>query len=144
MRLTKQERWIVGFLFGALVLNVGLKFLGLPTQPTSDAHLDAADSLFLSETNLVDSLIRTRATVHSQTREVRDMTQARQQMLININTASADWLQHLPGIGPVMAKRIIAHREKNGYFTSIDDLQQVRGIGPVTASKIEPYITFEP
>ncbi len=49
----------------------------------------------------------------------------------------------LPSIGPVMAKRIIAHREKNGYFTALQDLEQVRGIGPATAANIEPHITFK-
>ena len=144
MRLTKQERWIVGFLLALLAVNAALKLWGPPSPLAEDVPLQPADSLFLTETQLVDSLIRARKNPPDQTPRVQKMVRARQDMRINVNTADAEWLQHLPGIGPVMAKRIIAHREKNGYFTSIDDLQEVRGIGPVTALKIEPYIIFEP
>ena len=48
---------------------------------------------------------------------------------ININTANETELDQLPGIGPSLAKRIIAYREENGYFTSIEDLTNVSGIG---------------
>lgn len=62
---------------------------------------------------------------------------------IAVNTASASELDLLPGIGPVYAERIVAEREANGPFTSIDDLQRVRGIGPKTAAKLEPLVSFE-
>lgn len=144
VRLTKQERWIVGALLALLAVNVALKLWGPSPPLAEDVPLQPADSVFLAETQLVDSLIRAGNNYSDQGQQVQAMVRARQDMRINVNTASAEQLQRLPGIGPVMAKRIIAHREKNGYFTGIDDLQKVRGIGPVTASKIEPYIIFEP
>lgn len=48
---------------------------------------------------------------------------------ININSASAAELEDLPGVGPVLAARIVEWRTANGPFTSIDDLGQVSGIG---------------
>jgi competence protein ComEA len=48
---------------------------------------------------------------------------------ININSASASELEDLPGVGPVLAQRIVEWRTANGPFTSIDDLGQVSGIG---------------
>lgn len=48
---------------------------------------------------------------------------------ININRATATELDALPGIGPVIAARIIDYRKKNGPYTSVDDLQKVSGIG---------------
>ncbi len=48
---------------------------------------------------------------------------------ININRATATELDALPGIGPVIASRIIEYRKTNGPFTSVDDLQKVSGIG---------------
>ena len=51
------------------------------------------------------------------------------QELIKINQATAKELEHLPGISPKIAKRIVAHREQNGPFQRIDDLIKVQGIG---------------
>ncbi len=49
---------------------------------------------------------------------------------INVNAATAMELERLPGIGPVLAARIIEEREENGLFSSADDLERVSGIGP--------------
>lgn len=53
---------------------------------------------------------------------------------VDINHASVDQLESLPGVGPATAAAIVSQREKNGPFRSVDDLTQVRGIG---VSKIE-------
>lgn len=60
---------------------------------------------------------------------------------ININTANEEQLTHLPGIGPTIAGRIIAYRDENGPFKSIDDLTKVHGIGTGILDNISPYIT---
>lgn len=49
--------------------------------------------------------------------------------LVNINAASAESLSGLPGIGEVLAERIIAYREAHGPFTSVEELMRVEGIG---------------
>ena len=61
--------------------------------------------------------------------------------LINLNTANGQELELLPSIGPVMAGRIIAYREANGPFTSVDDVENVPGIGPKTLETIRPLAT---
>lgn len=61
--------------------------------------------------------------------------------LLDINVASVQELSSLPGIGQVLAQRIVAYREENGGFTHISQLEQVEGIGPNIFSKIEPLIT---
>ena len=48
---------------------------------------------------------------------------------MNVNTATAEELQQVRGIGPVIAERIIQYREENGNFETLDDLANVRGIG---------------
>ncbi len=61
--------------------------------------------------------------------------------VININTADADLLTELPGIGPAIAQRIVEHREQYGPFLSIYDLMAVNGIGEKLFEKLIPYIT---
>ena len=62
---------------------------------------------------------------------------------ININTAGADELMRLDGIGEKLAGRIIADREENGAFTRIEDITRVSGIGEVTYMNICGDITVE-
>ena len=61
--------------------------------------------------------------------------------LIDLNSASALELQTLPGIGPVLAERIILHREANGSFASVEDLLDIRGIGPSILESMRPLVT---
>ncbi len=60
---------------------------------------------------------------------------------ININTAAADELDTLPGVGPVTARNIIDYRAANGPFKSIEDIQQVKDIGAATYEKLKDLIT---
>jgi competence protein ComEA len=63
--------------------------------------------------------------------------------LINVNTASAEELQSLPGIGPTKAAAIIQHRQQNGPFTSVEQLDDVPGIGPATMNNIRALVTVD-
>lgn len=60
---------------------------------------------------------------------------------ININTASAEELQALPGIGETRAEAIVAYREEHGPFTYVEDLRGVSGIGEGILANIMDYIT---
>jgi competence protein ComEA len=61
--------------------------------------------------------------------------------LVNVNTAAAEELETLPGIGEVLAATIIAYREEHGPFTSVDQLLDVSGIGEVTLEEIRDLVT---
>jgi competence protein ComEA len=60
---------------------------------------------------------------------------------INLNTATSEELQLVPGIGPVTADKILQMRKSYGAFKSVDDLRAVRGIGPKRLEKMRKYLT---
>lgn len=80
-------------------------------------------------------------TITSQTGTTNSKTNSN---LININTATKQELESLPGIGPTLAQRIIDYREKNGYFQTIEDIKKVSGIGDKKFEAIKDLITVGP
>jgi competence protein ComEA len=62
---------------------------------------------------------------------------------LNLNSASDDQLQMLPGVGPSKSERIIAWRQKNGGFKRVADLRKVKGFGYKTLKKLEPYLDIK-
>ncbi|MGH2535517.1 MAG: helix-hairpin-helix domain-containing protein [Thermomicrobiales bacterium] len=64
--------------------------------------------------------------------------------LIDLNTASAEELDALPGIGPSLADRIVAYRAENGPFRSIDQLDDVQGISARMVDEIRPFVSVGP
>jgi competence protein ComEA len=57
---------------------------------------------------------------------------------VNLNTASQAQLEELPGVGPVMAGKIIAWRTEHGRFSRVEELQEIVGVGPKTYAKLAP------
>lgn len=63
---------------------------------------------------------------------------------INLNTASRDALQALPGVGPVLAKRIDAYRSSQRPFQRVEELERVNGIGAKTLATLRPLVRVAP
>jgi competence protein ComEA len=63
---------------------------------------------------------------------------------IDLNTATIEQLQQLPGVGPSTAKAIVKFREKSGPFRRVEDLLAIRGITKLRLEKIRPYVTISP
>ena len=61
--------------------------------------------------------------------------------LVDLNSATAQELDALPGIGPVLAQRIVAHRDEQGPFRSVDQLDDVPGIGPTIFAELAELVT---
>ena len=62
---------------------------------------------------------------------------------IDLNRAGAGELAALPGIGPALAGRIVAHRQAHGPFRSVDDLAAVPGLGAKTVDALRNLVAFE-
>ena len=63
--------------------------------------------------------------------------------LVNLNTASAEALAALPGIGPVTAQRIVEDRRRHGRFLRVDDVARVKGISPNAIPRLRPKAAVE-
>jgi competence ComEA-like helix-hairpin-helix protein len=62
--------------------------------------------------------------------------------LLDLNRATADQLETLPGVGAVKAAAILAERDSRGGFQSMEELEAVRGIGPSLVAKLRPLVVI--
>ncbi len=77
-------------------------------------------------------------TAQSQSTETKT---ARPPAMVNLNTATAQDFETLPGVGPRVAARIVEYRQKNGPFKKIEELMNVQGIGEKSFLKLRPQLT---
>lgn len=62
---------------------------------------------------------------------------------LNLNEATVEQLDELPGVGPALAERIVVYRDEHGLFERVEQLGEVRGIGPRTLEKLRPLLVLE-
>ena len=87
-----------------------------------------------TEEEVEDRILDRESGSHIDTKETEDSDK------VNINTASKEELMTLPGIGETKALAILAYRQKNGPFSSIEELKNVEGIKDAVFSKMKEYI----
>lgn len=63
---------------------------------------------------------------------------------VDLNAASAGELETLPGIGPVLAARIVVDRDENGPYSALEDLSRVQGVGPALLAELGPLVVVRP
>ena len=88
------------------------------------------------ETNITQEHITTSSGIETNDNSKREVKDSK----ININTATQTQLETIPGIGPSIALKIIAYREENGEFKTIEDIKEVSGIGEAKFEKMKDYI----
>ena len=141
--LTPQERFIILFLVFLLVLGTSLylyklnhpSFAPAYTIKDFDKKINPAEQS--SETVNYNLLLPTEQSPYTFKKKPLPLKR------VNINTASESELMTLPGVGPVYVKRIIAYREKNGPFKSVEEIKRIKGIGEKTFLKMKRYLTIE-
>jgi len=126
---------VIAFLVGSII-RFWQNRAPLPAvEPGTNAHFQAiAESL-----NVLQNADSLRARVADEN-AVMPVVPA--PMWIHINTASAEELQSLPGIGPVLARRIVEYRQAHGPFQDVDELVRVRGIGKGMLKRIAGKIAL--
>jgi competence ComEA-like helix-hairpin-helix protein len=132
--LTKTERKVILFLSITLLCGMGIRFYYkiIPLAPRFEYR--AQDSTFAAANEQTDATIE----------KIDDTSRAGRadyRKKLDINTATKEQLIDLPGIGEILAGRILEHRATEGRFTSIDELLEIKGITPKRLEKIRALIS---
>ena len=108
---------------------------------SNNTYTNATNASSSKENYQIDESTKNNISVITSSNSDENTTQDTASKLININTASAQELTSLPGIGETKANNIVSYRTENGYFKTIEDLKNVSGIGDATFEKLKDYIT---
>lgn len=126
-------------LFLAAVVSLGAGVRAVRAISAEDRQDPAASAALDAQRRLVDS-------ARAAPKRGRGSASARKPSgptaPVDLDTASAELIETLNGVGPALAMRIAAHRDSFGAFGSIEALERVRGIGPALAAKLAPQVTF--
>ena len=127
----------------AVVCRIGWS---IPAPQTSDP-LQAAE---LQEPGrqalelMAPSLVQSKPRAPQERPREHDVSQRPAGVALDLNRASAQDLERLPGIGPVLAGRIIQYRASRGMFHDIEQLREVKGIGPKKFEQIRAHVAIAP
>ncbi len=131
MKLTRDEERALAFVAALVLLSAAVRLAALPepVEPPGggfdlDAHIAATE----------------RAVEEAERRE-RPLAPGE---TVDPNTAPADALDRLPGVGPALARRIVEDRTENGRYRAVPDLVRVPGIGPKTLDRLAPHLALPP
>jgi len=135
---TRNELTVVLFLGATFAAGSAIRLFrsgGDQSQPGGPVYA-TSDSLFLARSRLLSG--------QADTARGPSRNNATPLQRIPLNNASAAELERLPGIGPALARRIIAYRETHGNFRVLQDLGHVKGIGPKTLDRLRPLVSLSP
>ena len=144
---TANEKKALWFLAIVALSGSGVR-LWRATRPDVSATESAALERQIGRVDSVRALRHTHDATRAPVRDhklraVRELAPERREIApIDLDQASTDQIESLPGVGPSLAKRIVADRDSNGAFGQFEGLCSVKGIGPALAAKLRPLVTF--
>lgn len=124
-----------------LVVYVFTKEEYKKNSSSNNTHTNTSSTSSSKESYQIDEATKNNISIITSSNSETTTSQDTTSKLININTASAQELTSLPGIGETKANNIVSHRTENGYFKTIEDLKNVSGIGDATFEQLKDYIT---
>lgn len=131
----RQVRWLLAVAVVLCALMIGYNVLFVPQVTlTAVVKTDLSSVVQAAVSPVSDDVSR---------QEGYEPESVEQTAPVNLNTADAEELATLPGIGPATAQKIIAYRESIGAFQSTEELMQVDGIGEKTFEKLKELVTVE-
>jgi comEA protein len=130
LALTPTERNVILFLTLTLLIGAAIRYYQDSVPSNRQFDYSAIDSTF--------AVFQKRVASDSMRQEENPSKQ-----VVNINRATKTQLTSLPGIGDVLADRIIRQREEQGEFETIEDLQKIKGISKKKFEKLKPLIAVE-
>lgn len=141
---TKNESRIILFLVGMFLFGLALKLFNVSLQSQQNFDYSESDSIFAARSEVLrDTTNRRMTDADSSDEKNANNNNQHTSTLININSATKTELATLPGIGDVMAERIIRYRQEHGPFRSKEDLLNVSGIGKKKFERIAPYVKVQ-
>jgi competence protein ComEA len=138
--------WGESFLWKCAVLGIGVLsiwWIGWPQPVSLLPHTMQTSSTVQTHESGSKASSPEEELVHSvptTVKEVQEETGVRGTVLVDLNEGTPEELAHLPGIGAVLAGRIVAHRTSHGAFRRVEDLVLVPGIGAKRLQQLRPYV----
>ena len=141
----KQKLFLLcALLFGCVLTSIGVEYFAEPDEPIQIQAPQFVEQQSKTKSNLQFSVEQPQITSNLKFLEEQHKTRDNKQYFatININTATIEELDTLPGVGPAIAKRIVEFRSTEP-FTKPEDIMLVKGIGKKKFAKMRERITVE-
>ncbi|MAT38556.1 MAG: hypothetical protein CL946_03010 [Ectothiorhodospiraceae bacterium] len=146
---TANEAKAIVFISACVLTAVAWSFVGKeelrPSESLEDAYrrMDSVYKARAQAPMAFDTLPEAYVYFNDDGMKLPQGTETYSRKLLNLNTATSEHLDRLPGVGPTTAKYILKYREEHGGFTTIEDLKKVYSIGEKKFNRLKPYICVD-